>query len=127
MYKKRHARCARSLAGRNAEDQIVRLLNALRCQLITRALLRAARFYFPSSAELNYSAHLITKTSKPREEGRRKKPAARVRQVRLATRDGENRNDRDDGNFSRNAPPVSVLSALGSRGLVHPLLTMLFI
>lgn len=47
-------------------DQIVRLFNAARHQLITRALLADGAFLFPSCVELNYSAHLITKTSKPR-------------------------------------------------------------
>ena len=48
------------------EKMYVRLFNVVRHQLITRALLADGVFLFPSCVELNYSAHLITKTSKPR-------------------------------------------------------------
>lgn len=61
-------------------DQIVRLFNAARQQLITLALLRTARFCSLPALELNYGAHLITENfeaaTKREARGTEKKVAA---------------------------------------------------
>lgn len=58
-------------------DQIVRLFNGPPSTYYARSLADGA-FLFLSRVELNYGAHLITKTSKPRrrEKNREKKGVA---------------------------------------------------